>query len=402
MAHQRSHSIHRQQEEEEEACAFQDHTHEQEGILRESYAENRRTGIHNKSAHTRVFRFLESNMLHRNRKLQTRHILAIALCLSLLYYAAFVWPTVKSRTEPPQAKEDQSASAPDPRHPIERLVAENRERFSATLERQSETLEEAVQEYRRRYGRRPPRKFDRWYELARSNDLVLIDEFDVLMRNLEPFWGVNVETLRERMQSRAGAGSSYLTMNSTGMFNGSEHFQFDQIAGWFERLPWQEVVGSVEVLINVWDEPTVNVPYHIVQDALALASTQKDAGDGYSPPLDRGDPRATWRNLNKADVWDFIRDSCAAQDPAMKDPTASADYHGPMKFISNVSKSLDPCMDPYIHTHHGIFMSPMNLLLTKHLVPILSVGRPSRFNDCLLYTSPSPRDGLLSRMPSSA
>ena len=26
----------------------------------------------------------------------------------------------------------------------------------------------------------------------------------------------------------------------------------------------------------------------------------------------------------------------------------------------------------------------------------------SRFKDCLLYTSPSPRDGLLSRMPSSA
>ena len=25
-----------------------------------------------------------------------------------------------------------------------------------------------------------------------------------------------------------------------------------------------------------------------------------------------------------------------------------------------------------------------------------------KFNDCLLYTSPSPRDGLLSRMPSSA
>ena len=26
----------------------------------------------------------------------------------------------------------------------------------------------------------------------------------------------------------------------------------------------------------------------------------------------------------------------------------------------------------------------------------------SMFRDCLLYTSPSPRDGLLSRMPSSA
>ena len=26
----------------------------------------------------------------------------------------------------------------------------------------------------------------------------------------------------------------------------------------------------------------------------------------------------------------------------------------------------------------------------------------AQFSDCLLYTSPSPRDGLLSRMPSSA
>ena len=28
--------------------------------------------------------------------------------------------------------------------------------------------------------------------------------------------------------------------------------------------------------------------------------------------------------------------------------------------------------------------------------------RGKHFDDCLLYTSPSPRDGLLSRMPSSA
>ena len=29
-------------------------------------------------------------------------------------------------------------------------------------------------------------------------------------------------------------------------------------------------------------------------------------------------------------------------------------------------------------------------------------GKTTTFNLCLLYTSPSPRDGLLSRMPSSA
>ena len=30
------------------------------------------------------------------------------------------------------------------------------------------------------------------------------------------------------------------------------------------------------------------------------------------------------------------------------------------------------------------------------------VPMPKQHKDCLLYTSPSPRDGLLSRMPSSA
>ena len=37
-------------------------------------------------------------------------------------------------------------------------------------------------------------------------------------------------------------------------------------------------------------------------------------------------------------------------------------------------------------------------LLTKN---VKLIGKPSLFG-CLLYTSPSPRDGLLSRMPSSA
>ena len=32
----------------------------------------------------------------------------------------------------------------------------------------------------------------------------------------------------------------------------------------------------------------------------------------------------------------------------------------------------------------------------------LKIGYIGHANNCLLYTSPSPRDGLLSRMPSSA
>ena len=47
-----------------------------------------------------------------------------------------------------------------------------------------------------------------------------------------------------------------------------------------------------------------------------------------------------------------------------------------------------------------------NLSLSTFLLLLKVVGQIDAINDvlpdCLLYTSPSPRDGLLSRMPSSA
>ena len=44
--------------------------------------------------------------------------------------------------------------------------------------------------------------------------------------------------------------------------------------------------------------------------------------------------------------------------------------------------------------------APDILLVVKTTHP--GVVLPDYLKDCLLYTSPSPRDGLLSRMPSSA
>ena len=48
-----------------------------------------------------------------------------------------------------------------------------------------------------------------------------------------------------------------------------------------------------------------------------------------------------------------------------------------------------------------VVREPLEAFLDAHGI---GVGRveAERIGDCLLYTSPSPRDGLLSRMPSSA
>ena len=42
------------------------------------------------------------------------------------------------------------------------------------------------------------------------------------------------------------------------------------------------------------------------------------------------------------------------------------------------------------------------LAVVMHLIMDLLTAEEYIFTTCLLYTSPSPRDGLLSRMPSSA
>ena len=42
-------------------------------------------------------------------------------------------------------------------------------------------------------------------------------------------------------------------------------------------------------------------------------------------------------------------------------------------------------------------LTNQNILLEAKLTTVMT-----DFNDCLLYTSPSPRDGRISRMPSSA
>lgn len=51
---------------------------------------------------------------------------------------------------------------PEGRHPIYDLLVRGREAWEDKLVKQSKTLREAVDEYRRRYGRAPPKGFDRW------------------------------------------------------------------------------------------------------------------------------------------------------------------------------------------------------------------------------------------------
>lgn len=84
-------------------------------------------------------------------------------------------------------------------HPIPKLMEEAEKRFSAKLARQSKTLEDAVKEYRRRYKMEPPDGFDEWWDFAQKYDFKMVDEFDILMEDMTPFYALPGLEVRRRV-----------------------------------------------------------------------------------------------------------------------------------------------------------------------------------------------------------
>lgn len=66
------------------------------------------------------------------------------------------------------------------------------------LARQSKTLDQAVNEYRRRYNRNPPKGFNLWWQFCEGEGVQLPDEYDTIMEHLEPFFALPPGVLRQR------------------------------------------------------------------------------------------------------------------------------------------------------------------------------------------------------------
>lgn len=90
---------------------------------------------------------------------------------------------------------------------------------------QSKTLEEAVKNYRARYGRNPPKGFDAWYRWAKQNDVKILDDvssgrprrfagsgltsqYDQTVEDTKYFFAWSPKDFRGLVESRATEGHS--------------------------------------------------------------------------------------------------------------------------------------------------------------------------------------------------
>ncbi|KAF8340940.1 hypothetical protein F5887DRAFT_978521 [Amanita rubescens] len=217
---------------------------------------------------------------------------------------------------------------PDAPHPIYELIQINKATWANRLAHASQTLPQAIAEYKRRYGRPPPKGFDKWFHWAKSHGVQLLDDYDSIIKGLEPFWGIspsdfkNTQGKQERttdtftIAKNASFNPTYLARTS---FSDPETWQqrallrgLDEILALLE--PVDDQLPNFRLIFSPHDNPNLLTNYEIRQ-AYARPYHSLDT------PIDRS-----------------VRPS-----PRIH----------PKTFIHTHLPAMDPCTHPHLFHHHG-------------------------------------------------
>lgn len=254
-------------------------------------------------------------------------------------------------------------------HPVDTLMRGANAQFSGLLHRQSKSLEDAQTEYRRRYKIDPPPGFEAWYKFAVMNKSPIIDEFDIIHKQVAPFLKLSGVELQRIMDATFYAEGSeiwscqYSRKEANARCN-HPHRSYDRhISYLFEtvgKFPGAEL-PDVKFLVNHLDEPTVILP--------SVKTTEV---------------RVT--NLSRQPTWANITRECAARQVENSHAKDERESYA-LPFIRDATSAMDICRHPEYEHLHGLFLSPVSFRLTEAMVPILSTGAPSTMGDILM---PSP------------
>lgn len=141
----------------------------------------------------------------------------ISYCLA---FAALLFLTLTVYSVPySKAPELNVSNDGHPRHQIPALMEAGNQKWASMLAKQSQTLDGAVVEYRRRYKLDPPDGFDEWFHYAMSKNVKLVDEYDMLMDSLMPLRQLGPMELRRRtsLLNKSPVDTNAITIGAGGV-----------------------------------------------------------------------------------------------------------------------------------------------------------------------------------------
>ncbi|KAF3912524.1 hypothetical protein ABW20_dc0108177 [Dactylellina cionopaga] len=236
----------------------------------------------------------------------------------------------------------------EPKHPIDRLIYEQRLRYQDLIKRQSKSPEEAITNYKLRYGRDPPTGFVDWVRYALRQNSTIIDDFDTIEKVLHPFRELGSKRLESRIDSAHRTGSR---LQIVSIINGNSSLKglpiLDSLEPILQNLP------DMTFLLNELDEPRV-----------------------IGSQLDKDD--IVFQDYGRQPSWTQLTASCQNTE------NSGLEEQQQPHFLESITTSLDLCRNPAYRDQYGMFTSPCTFVPTVGLVPVFSVARVSTMHDILV------------------
>ncbi|TDL21463.1 glycosyltransferase family 90 protein [Rickenella mellea] len=285
-------------------------------------------------------------------------------------------------------------------HPIPMLMAEAEDKYRDRLGKQSKTLVDAVNEYKRRYARDPPRGFDNWWKFAAEHNATMVDEYDGMMVALAPFWELPGDELRRRAVQVGNLPSVDIVRVKDGkaaLMTIEKRFQgtdgTSRAKGFLRLLAkFQSKLPDMDFPINAKPEGRVLVPWEHRQFP---NMTEQKSSVGIDVMLG-GEFTADWRGTGN--TWEAFRRTCQPGSQARRPFSSirsnihgthpvnyfdSTDFHSEpgddFHFPKTLDNKFDFCRNPWAHFNHGHFFSDWRAI--QGLYPLFSSGKAPGYLD---------------------
>lgn len=296
---------------------------------------------------------------------------------------------------------------PVDKHPISLLMKEADKIWRKYEGERSKSFRETVSKYRRKYGRHPPPGFKDWYQYARKRNVHNIDDFDQIMDDLRPFWGVEPRIMRNlaanMWRTKADGVIGIHIRNHKVVSVTHSSWRSDSIVTLIEKFI--KYLPDMDIAMNRMDQPRVVVPWDELQDLLTkelkTRQTPPESYDGYTLNMteflnlnveDDGqakeDPQ--WFPAHGQQYMNIASAACPPESHARGNLSTTAEAEELYKdrfggIITNFNRSSDLCtVGPEIKGKHGFLFSSSSVIATQRLVPIFSECKVNVNNDILL------------------
>lgn len=318
------------------------------------------------------------------------------------------FPSIPGLKKKPWHYGENLDDSPEPtdEHPISLLMKEANKIWRAYEDGRSTTFRQTVSKYRRTYGRHPPPGFKDWYQYARKKNVHNIDDFEQIMGDLRPFWGIEPRILRNlaanmcKDEAQGVAGIHIRNHKIAKVTNGS--WRAETLVNLIEKFI--KYVPDMDIAMNRLDQPRVVVPWSDMQDLLSKESetrkTPPEVNDGYSANMaellnvttdadgsSKEDPE--WFPAHGKQYMDIASTACPPESHARNNRSSTAEAEALYKdrfggIIKNFNRTSDLCtVGPEIKDKHGFLYSGSSVIATKRLVPIFGECKVNVNSDIL-------------------